>query len=162
MIVVFESDSSFVISRTGSGDILDLKTGIAYFTLKTLPDGLTFGTPQADVVTEMMVLNAATGNQLLKGYVKVGKSESELGVLEGGSLMVQTADGQQSPDSASSWPKPIWAVTLLLAAVILEAYHLLPSQVLPWVVQQRRWVLQFGLHLIVMIEREVLLRHKLL
>jgi hypothetical protein len=96
MIVVFENGSSFVLSRTGNGDTLDLKTGTAYFTLKTLPEGLTFGTPQAPVVTEMMVLNAATGDQLLKGYVKAGKSESELGVLEGGSLMVRTADGQQT------------------------------------------------------------------
>jgi len=99
MIVVFEDGSSFTVSRTGNGDTLDLKTGIAYFTLKTLPEGLTFGTPQADVVTEMMVLNAATGDQLLKGYVKVGKSESELGVLEGGRLTVRTADGLQTINS---------------------------------------------------------------
>lgn len=99
MIVVFENGSSFMLSRTGSGDTLDLKTGTAYFTLKTLPEGLAFGTPQAPVVTEMMVLNAATGDQLLKGYVKAGKSESELGVLEGGRLTVRTADGLQTINS---------------------------------------------------------------
>ncbi len=96
MYVVFEDDSSFIISRTETGDTLDLKTGTAYFTLKTLPEGLTFGTPQAAVVTEGMILNAATDNQLLKGYVKVDKSTSELGVVEGGRLMVRTADGQQT------------------------------------------------------------------
>ena len=99
MIVVFEDSSSFVISRAGFGDTLDLKTGTAYFTLKTLPEGLTFDTPQAAVVTEMMTLNAATGDQLLKGYVKTGKDESELGVLEGGSLTVRTADGLQTINS---------------------------------------------------------------
>ncbi len=93
MYVVFDDGSSFIMSRTGT---LDLKTGTAYFALKTLPEGLTFGTPQANVVTEQIILNAATGNQLLKGYVKVDKSQSELGVLEGGQLMVRTADGQKT------------------------------------------------------------------
>jgi len=96
MYVVFEDGSSFTISQSGGFETLDLKTGTAYFALKTLPEGLTFDTPQAAVVTEMMALNAATGDQLLKGYVKTGKDESELGVLEGGSLTVRTADGLQT------------------------------------------------------------------
>lgn len=96
MVVVFEDGSSFVVSRTGSGDTLDLKTGTAYFALKTLPEGLTFDTTQVPVITEMMTLNAATGDKLLKGYVKAGKTESELGVLEGGSLTVRTPDGQKT------------------------------------------------------------------
>ncbi|EFK10354.1 conserved hypothetical protein [delta proteobacterium NaphS2] len=96
MYVVFEDGSSFIISQSGGDQTLDLKTGTAYFALKTLPEGLIFNTPQAPVVTEMMALNAATGDQLLKGYVKVGESESELGVLEGGRLVVRTSDGQQT------------------------------------------------------------------
>ena len=96
MYVVFEDGSSFIMSRSGSGETLDLKTGTAYFALKTLPEGLIFGTPQTPVATEMMLLNAATGDQLLKGYVKTGKTESELGVLEGGRLTVRTNDVQQT------------------------------------------------------------------
>jgi len=96
MYVVFEDGSSFIISQAGGIETLDLKSGTAYFALKTLPEGLTFDTPQAAVVTEMMTLNAATGDQLLKGYIKTGKDESELGVLEGGSLMVRTAGGQKT------------------------------------------------------------------
>ena len=99
MYVVFEDGSSFILSRSGGGQTLDLKTGTAYFALKTLPEGLIFDTPQAPVVTEMMALNAATGDQLLKGYVKAGESESELGVLEGGRLMVRTSDGQHTINS---------------------------------------------------------------
>lgn len=96
MYVVFEDGSTFMMSRSGSGETLDLKTGTAYFALKTLPEGLTFGTPQTAVFTEGMLLNAATGDQLLKGYVKAGTTESELGVLEGGRLMVRTTDGKQT------------------------------------------------------------------
>ena len=96
MYVVFEDGSSFVISQAGGVETLDLKTGTAYFALKTLPKGLTFGTPQIPVFTEAMLLNAATGDQLLKGYVKTGKTESELGVLEGGRLVVRTNDVQQT------------------------------------------------------------------
>jgi hypothetical protein len=99
MYVVFDDGSSFILSRSGGDQTLDLKTGTAYFALKTLPEGLIFNTPQSPVVTEMMALNAATGDQLLKGYVKAGESESELGVLEGGRLMVRTADGQHTINS---------------------------------------------------------------
>ena len=96
MYVVFEDGSSFIVSKSGNGQTLDLKTGTAYFALKTLPEGLIFGTPQAPVATEAMLLNAATGDQLLKGYVKANESESELGVLEGGRLTVRTNDAQQT------------------------------------------------------------------
>lgn len=99
MYVVFEDGSSFTISQAGGFETLDVKSGTAYFVLKTLPEGLTFDTPQATVATEMMTLNAATGDQLLKGYVKTGKTESELGVLEGGSLTVRTADGRRTINS---------------------------------------------------------------
>lgn len=99
MYVVFEDGSSFTISQAGGFETLDVKNGTAYFVLKTLPEGLTFDTPQATVATEMMTLNAATGDQLLKGYVKTGKTESELGVLEGGSLTVRTADGRRTINS---------------------------------------------------------------
>jgi len=93
MALVFEDGSSFMVSRTENGNALDIKSGTAYFAFATLPEGLTFGTPQATVVPEAMMLNASTGNQMLKGYVKVGESASELGVLEGGKLMVRTPDG---------------------------------------------------------------------
>ena len=96
MYVVFEDGSSFIMSQSGDGQTLDLKTGTAYFALKTLPEGLIFGTPQTSVSTEAMLLNAATGDQLLKGYVKANESESELGVLEGGRLTVRTNGAQQT------------------------------------------------------------------
>ncbi len=96
MLLVFEDGSSFTISRTEIGNELNIKSRTAYFTFAALPEGLTFVTPQGSVVPEIMVLNASTGNQVLKGYVKVDKSASEVGVLEGGKLMVRTADGRHT------------------------------------------------------------------
>ncbi len=96
LYVVFEDGSSFVVSKGENGETLDLKSGTAYFALKTLPEGLTFGVPQANVATESMVLNVDTGDQLLRGYVKAGKEESELGVLEGGRLTVRTGEDTQT------------------------------------------------------------------
>ncbi|EFK07177.1 conserved hypothetical protein [delta proteobacterium NaphS2] len=55
----------YALSQSGDGQTLDLKTGTAYFALKTLPEGLIFGTPQTPVATEAMLLNAATGDQLM-------------------------------------------------------------------------------------------------
>lgn len=96
MFLVFEDGSSFIISQTGTGSELNMKSGTAYFAFATLPEGLTFVAPQGFVVPEVMLLNASTGNQMLKGYVKVDKSASEVGVLEGGKLVVRTADGKHT------------------------------------------------------------------
>ena len=96
MALVFEDGSSFMVSRTEIGNELNIKSGTAYFAFAVLPEGLTFVAPQGFVVPEIMLLNASTGNQMLKGYVKVDKSASELGVLEGGKLIVRTADGKHT------------------------------------------------------------------
>ena len=96
MALVFEDGSSFMISRTEIGNILNIKSGTAYFAFASLPEGLTFVAPQGFVAPEFMMLNASTGNQMLKGYVKVDKSASELGILEGGKLTVRTADGNHT------------------------------------------------------------------
>jgi len=96
MALVFEDGSSFMVSRTEMGNELNIKSGTAYFAFAVLPEGLTFVAPQGFVVPELMLLNASTGNQMLKGYVKVDKSASEVGVLEGGKLIVRTADGKHT------------------------------------------------------------------
>ena len=96
MALVFEDGSSFMVSRTEIGNELNIKSGTAYFAFAALPEGLTFVAPQGFVVPEIMMLNASTGNQMLKGYVKVDKSASEVGVLEGGKLIVRTADGKHT------------------------------------------------------------------
>jgi len=96
MALMFEDGSSFMVSWTEMGNELNIKSGTAYFAFAALPEGLTFVAPQGFVVPEMMLLNASTGNQVLKGYVKVDKSASEVGVLEGGKLIVRTADGRHT------------------------------------------------------------------
>ncbi len=96
LALIFEDGSSFMVSRTEIGNELNIKSGTAYFAFATLPEGLTIATPQGTVVPEAMMLNAATGNQVLKGYVKVEESASELGVLEGGKLIIRTSDGRHT------------------------------------------------------------------
>jgi len=96
MALVFDDGSSFMVSRTEIGTELNIKSGTAYFAFAVLPEGLTFVAPQGFVAPEMMLLNASTGSQMLKGYVKVDKSASEVGVLEGGKLIVRTAEGKQT------------------------------------------------------------------
>jgi len=96
MALVLEDGSSFMVSRTEIGNELNIKSGTAYFAFAALPEGLTFVAPQGFVAPEMMLLNASTGSQMLKGYVKVDKSASEVGVMEGGKLIVRTADGRHT------------------------------------------------------------------
>ncbi len=97
MYFVLEDGSAFTMAADNGGQTLNIETGTAFFAIKELPEGLGFATPQASVVTEMILLNAANGQDgFLKGYVKADQNGSELGVIEGGRMVVRTATGSQT------------------------------------------------------------------
>ena len=50
-------------------------------------------TPGDTVTTQSIMLNAATGDSLLKGYISVNQERSEIGIIEGGAMMVSTRQG---------------------------------------------------------------------
>ena len=92
--LVAEDQSLFSISTTKSIQRLSIKEGTIYFATSGNTPALSFATPSGDLAVLDIVLNAAVGTRQLKGYVSAGSEGSELGVIEGGSMIVSTHQGE--------------------------------------------------------------------
>ncbi len=88
--LVAEDQSLFSISTAKNIQRLSIKKGTIYFATAGNIPALSFATPSGDLAVLDIVLNAAIGTRQLKGYVSAGSEGSELGVIEGGSMIVST------------------------------------------------------------------------
>jgi len=95
LYLVAADKSRFAISNADASRELRVKDGTVYFALSKLPQALVFTTPQGFVTAQQVILNASTEKSILKGYVAVSEKGSEIGVIEGGSLLISTADGDK-------------------------------------------------------------------
>ncbi|HEA69472.1 MAG TPA: hypothetical protein ENI07_22060 [Desulfobacterales bacterium] len=95
LYLVAVDKSQFAISNADTSRELRVKEGTVYFALSKLPQALVFTTPEGFVTVQQVILNASTEKSTLKGYVSVSKKGSEIGVIEGGSLLISTADGDK-------------------------------------------------------------------
>jgi len=95
LYLVAVDKSQFAISNADTSRELRVKEGTVYFALSKLPQALVFTTPEGFVTVQQVILNASTEKFTLKGYVAVSEKGSEIGVIEGGSLLISTADGDQ-------------------------------------------------------------------
>ena len=93
LLLVAEDQSVFSINTSGRHRNLFIKQGIIYFKTSGMRHTLTFITPDGQIFVQSIRLNAAFNDQSLKGYVAVSKNQSELGVVEGGSMDVFTDKG---------------------------------------------------------------------
>jgi hypothetical protein len=91
--LVGEDQSVFSISTSGRHRNLFVKEGIVYFKTSAMRRPFSFITPDGALTIQAIRLNAAFGDQSIKGYVAVSDSQSEVGVAEGGSMNVLTEDG---------------------------------------------------------------------
>lgn len=95
LYLVAVDKSQFAISNADTSRELRVKEGTVYFALSKLPRPLVFTTPEGFVTAQQVILNASTEKSILKGYVAVSAKGSEIGVIEGGSLLISTADGDK-------------------------------------------------------------------
>ena len=95
LYLVAVDKSQFAISNADTSRELRVKEGTVYFALSKLPQALVFTTPEGFVTVQQVILNASTEKSILKGYVAVSEKGSEIGVIEGGSLLISTADGNK-------------------------------------------------------------------
>lgn len=96
LYVVADDGSRFSIVGGEGGREFLIREGTLYFAMSGATGPLAFHTPDGVVTTQRMILNAATGGGLLKGYVDASPDGTRMGVLEGGSLVVMTADGEKT------------------------------------------------------------------
>lgn len=92
--LVAEDRSLFSVDTSANLRKLLIKKGTLYFAVSDMSRSLSFITPSGSLAVLDILLNAATGNPQLKGYVAVKQNGSEVGVIEGGSMIVSTQQGE--------------------------------------------------------------------
>lgn len=74
-----------------SGNQISVKAGTVYFALSELPKGLMFINPHAALTVQQVMVNAAATSGIVQGFI----SDTEFGVIEGGSLIVSSMDSEK-------------------------------------------------------------------
>ncbi len=92
---------------------LRVDNGLLYFAITQQTGKVAFLTPAGVMTTRQVRLNAAANGGVLKGYLDVSNSQVQLGVLEGGTMVVSTDKGDQEIRSGKQF-------TLALADPISE------------------------------------------
>ncbi len=93
LYLVGEDQSVFSINTSGRQRNLFIKKGTVYFKTSAMTRSFSFITPDGPISVQSIQLNAAAGGGSLKGLVTVTENQSELGVVEGGSMIVLTDNG---------------------------------------------------------------------
>ena len=91
--LVAEDQSVFSISTSGQQRNLFIKKGTIYYKTSGMKRAFSFITPDGPISIQRIKLNAAFGDQSIKGYVAVSEGKSEMGVAQGGSMDVFTDEG---------------------------------------------------------------------
>jgi len=97
--LVAEDKSLFSMANSANLRKVLIKEGTLYFAVSDMSRSLNLITPFGTLAVLDILLNAATGNPQLKGYVTVKQNGSEIGVLEGGSMIVSTQRGEMMIES---------------------------------------------------------------
>ena len=87
--------SLFSVTTKADSLEFELQEGTAYFALSALPRPLVFITPHGVFTVQEAMLNASTDGALLKGYVASTSKGTEIGVIEGGSLLISSSEGEK-------------------------------------------------------------------
>ena len=99
LLLVGADKSLFSVTTQAYSRELLVREGTVYFALSQLPHSLVFVTPKGAVTAQQLILNAAADGGLLKGYVTVTGESAEIGVVEGGSVVVSTVAGETTIES---------------------------------------------------------------
>jgi hypothetical protein len=97
--LVAEDRSLFSVDTSVNLRKLLVKEGIVYFAISKMSHPFSFITPSGSVGVLDILLNAATVSSPLKGYVSVKQNRSELGIINGGSMIVSTQQGEMMIES---------------------------------------------------------------
>jgi hypothetical protein len=87
--MVAEPDTVFSVSPAANGHELYVQEGTVYYLLSKSARPLQFRTPAGDATTGDVTV---FGNEL-RGYVRANKKQSEIGVIQGGSIVFITPSG---------------------------------------------------------------------
>ena len=97
--LVAEDKSLFSVATSANRRELLIKEGTVYFAVSDMSRSLNFITPFGMLAVLDILLNSATDSSKLKGYVSVKQNGSEIGIIEGGSMIVSTQQGETMIES---------------------------------------------------------------
>ena len=91
--MVAEDKSSFSIDGSANQRSLFIGKGIVYFRMSEMKRPINFVTPAGNINAQSIIFRTSSENKALIGYVKATNSRSELGIVDGGSMVVLTDNG---------------------------------------------------------------------
>lgn len=94
MSLVAKEGSAFAVRQDDAGVELGVESGMVYFAATGAAKKTVFKTPAGLIVAQQLIVKAATGG-VLKGFVQAEADQATLGVLEGGDMVVSTAEGER-------------------------------------------------------------------
>jgi hypothetical protein len=92
--LVAEDRSLFSVATSANLRKFLIKEGTVYFAVSKMSHSLSFITPHGHLAVLDILINAVAGSPKLKGYVFVGENVSKVGIIEGGSMIVSTQQGE--------------------------------------------------------------------
>ena len=98
LFLVGADKSLFSVTTQTNSRELQVRNGTVYFALSKMPHPLVFATPGGVATARQLILNAADGG-LLTGFVAVTGDSAEIGVYDGGSVLVTTISGDTTIQS---------------------------------------------------------------
>jgi hypothetical protein len=90
--MVVDPGTEFSVTPGAESTALYVKTGTVYYSINESSRPIQITTPSGDATTGDLRM---TENEL-RGYVRVSGNETEIGVIGGGTMMVQTASGDMA------------------------------------------------------------------
>ena len=101
LYLVATDKSTFGVKTKDTDKMLAVKNGRVYFAISSMPGALEFTTPLGEILVKQVMINASADTNLLKGYIQVSDEQAEIGVIEGGSMIIATADGEKKITSGN-------------------------------------------------------------
>lgn len=102
LYVRVKGDTPFSLDETPENRTLLVKEGMLFFALPKLERQLVIVTSAGAITVQEAVLEAANQNDnILSGYINVTSQHTEVGVIEGGALIVSTTKGQSTIQSGN-------------------------------------------------------------
>lgn len=100
-LVADENTRFSVTPFSGETDIF-VEQGRVYFALAELRDTLSLSTPHETVTVQGAIINASTETSMIRGYLLFEDNRMEIGVIEGGKLVVAKAGAGSAIEAGNS------------------------------------------------------------
>jgi len=100
--LVADENTRFSVTPLSGGTDIFVEQGRVYFALAEVRGTLTLSTPQDTVTVQGTIISASTGTPMIKGYLLFEDNRMEIGVIEGGNLLLAKAGAGSAIEAGNS------------------------------------------------------------